>query len=73
MPMATTQKAAFLLEMTREQRDELHATAAAAGMTTRAYVLNRLGMTLAEKQRPGRKAHRQDALPEATEEWPMAG
>lgn len=70
--MATTHKAAFLLEMTKEQRDELHATAAAAGMTTRAYVLNRLGITPPEKQRPGRKVHRQDALPDA-EEWPMAG
>lgn len=71
--MATTHKAAFLLEMTREQRDELHATAAAAGMTTRAYVLSRLGMTQPERQRPGRKVHRQDALPQANEEWPMAG
>lgn len=71
--MAETRKAGFLLEMSKEQRDELHATAAAAGMTTRAYVLSRLGMEPGEKQRPGRKVHRQDTLPEASEEWAMAG
>ena len=70
-PMAATRKAGFLLEMTKEQRDELHATAAAAGMTTRAYVLERLGIAPPERQRPGRKVRRQDAL--IPEEWPMAG
>ena len=66
-------KAGFLLEMTTEQRTQLHATAAAAGMSTRAYVLSRLGMTPAAKVRPGRKVHRQDALPDADDGWQMAG
>lgn len=71
--MAVTRKAGFLLEMTFQERDELHAAAAAAGMTTRDYVRTKLGIAPPEKQRPGRKVHRQDALPGAIEGWQMAG
>lgn len=71
--MAVTRKAGFLLEMTFQERDELHAAAAAAGMTTRDYVRDKLGIERPEKQKPGRKVHRQDELPDANEGWPMAG
>ena len=71
--MAVTRKAGFLLGMTFQERDELHAAAAAAGMTTRDYVRDKLGIQRPEKQKPGRKVERQDALPQSAEEWQMAG